>query len=105
VKIRDIAGSLRIEPGRRSLFAAALIGEVFSLYSRLTEAAYIMREYRERSLMEDREITVFRGGESTEAVSRGVADDGTLLVEYTDGTMENLRSGEVSIGIGGRGSP
>jgi BirA family biotin operon repressor/biotin-[acetyl-CoA-carboxylase] ligase len=125
--VRDAVGSLRIEPGKRGLFTAALIHEVFALYERFAEArsdgggtlrhgdgdtlrrgdalrggaaqAYIMREYRARSMMKDRKITVIKSGGNREAVSRGVADDGGLLVEYADGTTEALRSGEVSIAL------
>jgi BirA family biotin operon repressor/biotin-[acetyl-CoA-carboxylase] ligase len=98
-EIRDIAGSLHIAPGKRGLFAAALISEVFSLYGTLANggADYIMREYRARSLMNGRNITVIKGDEKTDAVARGIADDGSLAVEYANGTRENLRSGEVSV--------
>jgi BirA family biotin operon repressor/biotin-[acetyl-CoA-carboxylase] ligase len=102
-EIRDVAGSLNLDTGKRGAFTAALITEVLSLCGSLakeaanTGADYIMQEYRARSLMTNRNIEVIRAGESTKAISRGVAPDGSLEVEYADGTRENLRSGEVSI--------
>jgi BirA family biotin operon repressor/biotin-[acetyl-CoA-carboxylase] ligase len=100
-EIRDIAGSLHIDPGKRGLFAATLISEVFSLYSTLADGntRYIIREYRAWSLMKGRNITVIKGDEERVAVACGIANDGSLKVEYADGTRENLRSGEVSIGL------
>jgi BirA family biotin operon repressor/biotin-[acetyl-CoA-carboxylase] ligase len=96
--IQGSAGSLHIAPERREHFTASLIGEVFSLYGRLTDET-IMREYRARSMMTDRHITVIRANGNREGISRGIADDGGLLVEYMDRTAETLRFGEVSISL------
>jgi BirA family biotin operon repressor/biotin-[acetyl-CoA-carboxylase] ligase len=100
-ELRGIAGSLKMPPGDRARFAAALIGEVFSRYEALraskSGAALIMEEYRARSMMVDRAVTVVKNAQSQAAVSRGIADDGSLIVEYPDSATEQLRFGEVSI--------
>jgi BirA family biotin operon repressor/biotin-[acetyl-CoA-carboxylase] ligase len=100
-ELRGIAGSLTLESGKRGVFAATLIGEVFSLYETLTasesDAALIIEEYRARSMMMGRAVTVIKNAEPHAAVSRGIADDGSLIVEYPGGAAERLRFGEVSI--------
>jgi BirA family biotin operon repressor/biotin-[acetyl-CoA-carboxylase] ligase len=96
-EIAEIAGSLKIKPGKRNSFVANLIEEVYTAYQALEEKNNIIEEYRERSLMKDTNIKIIQGLKTTDAISKEIADDGSLLVQYKDGTKELLHSGEVSI--------
>jgi BirA family biotin operon repressor/biotin-[acetyl-CoA-carboxylase] ligase len=95
-EIAEIAGSLKIKPGERNAFVAHLIEEVYAAYQALAEKNNIIGEYRERSLMKDLSIKIIQGSKTTDAVAKEIADDGSLLVEYKDGSRELLHSGEVS---------
>ena len=98
-ELRDIAGSVKIAPGKRNQFAATLSSEVFSIYYAMAEGKEIIPEYRARSMMEGREIIVVKGKNEEKATALSVSDNGGLSVEYPDGRREILRSGEVSIKI------
>ncbi len=54
-------------------------------------------EYKERSLVIGKEITVIRDGVYTKAKALDVLSDGALLVEYEDGKECSLCGGEISI--------
>lgn len=53
--------------------------------------------YRAHSLLDGRQVTVYRGSASFEARVIGVNDDFTLQIEHLDGKQEALFSGEVHI--------
>jgi BirA family biotin operon repressor/biotin-[acetyl-CoA-carboxylase] ligase len=96
-EIAEIAGSLKIKPGERNSFVAHLIEEVYAAYQALAGKNNIIDEYRKRSLMKDINIKIIQGSKTTDAVSKEIADDGSLLVEYKGGAKELLHSGEVSV--------
>lgn len=54
-------------------------------------------EYRTRSLLDGRRVTVHTGTETFEALVIGINDDFTLRVRLDDGTTRDLASGEVHI--------
>ncbi|MDR0817015.1 MAG: biotin--[acetyl-CoA-carboxylase] ligase [Clostridiales Family XIII bacterium] len=94
--IREIAGSLRLDPGDRNRFAAALVRHVRAAYAKLSEGISPIAAYRSRSLVTGHEITVL-GANARKATAREILDNGSLLVEYADGSTEVLVSGEVSV--------
>jgi BirA family biotin operon repressor/biotin-[acetyl-CoA-carboxylase] ligase len=98
-ELRDIAGSLQLDPGERNRFTAALVRRVQAGYERLQAGISPIEDYRSRSLAIGRKITVSgaKSGESKEATAKDILEDGSLLIEYKDGSKEALRSGEVSI--------
>jgi BirA family biotin operon repressor/biotin-[acetyl-CoA-carboxylase] ligase len=100
-ELRQTAGSLMLDPGERNRFAAALVSHVTAGYEKLREGVSPIEEYRSRSLVIGREITVLaaKSGTGRTATAREILDDGGLLVEYEDGSTQVLRTGEVSIRI------
>lgn len=56
-----------------------------------------MQEYAEHCCTVGREVRLLRGDEVTEAFATGVAENGALLVRYSDGTTAAVRSGEASV--------
>ena len=56
-----------------------------------------MEEYRRRSIIIGKEITVISGSESYPARAVDIDDRGGLVVEKKDGSKVTLQSGEITI--------
>lgn len=100
-EIKHRAGVILQEttPNSRNKLAAEIINQCYEIYSH-EKLSDVIKEYQSFSLMKDREVEVIKPtGERHSAMSRGVNDDLSLSVEYSDGTTENLQSGEVSIAL------
>ena len=79
----------------REDLAAALLNEWERLYT-TSDSAEWMEEYRRRSLVIGRTVTVVQGDATYLATAVAVTDEGHLLVSTPDGERE-LFSGEVSV--------
>jgi len=53
--------------------------------------------YRARSLLTGKEIRFFHNGITANATAIGIDDSGGLIVRLTDGTLQVLRSGEITV--------
>jgi len=96
--IRDIAVSLGLSPTARSQLAAALIETLFTMNCYIfTQKAEIMEQFRSRCVTVKQEISILRGEEVRHGKAIGVDDEGALLVQYPDGSIGIVSSGEVSI--------
>lgn len=99
--IADVAGSV-FPAGYKTDRRAELAAEILSLFRgfclALPERPFI-EEYRRRSSVVGREITVYPhvGGPGAEATALGITDDFELLVRFSDGREAALSSGEVSV--------
>lgn len=100
-ELRDTACSLLTETGRETeilLLARRLTEELDGLYAAwLNGEKAWLEEYRRLCLSPGREILVIRGEERRPAWALSLGEDGALLVRYRDGSLEALRSGEVSV--------
>ena len=103
-ELSDIATSLHIETGRsfsRAALAAAMVEEMDRLRQAWPDGKEeFLEAYRDMNITTGRKISVITLGvdkEPAEATALAINDDFSLLVEYTDGSRENLSSGEVSI--------
>lgn len=96
--IRKTAGSLLPERNSvsRNRLAAAILDELFKLIDRL-DSKDLMDEYRARSFIPGKWITVYRGNEIYEAKALDIDSEGGLIIEKADGSKHTLRSGEVTI--------
>ncbi|MGE0073848.1 MAG: biotin--[acetyl-CoA-carboxylase] ligase [Sphaerochaetaceae bacterium] len=56
-----------------------------------------MEEYRRRSVVVGQRVRVVQGAVAYEAEAIGIADDGALVVRLADGSVQSLRSGEISL--------
>ena len=74
---------------------AAVWEEFADLYRNLSTAVY-MEEYKERSILMGREVTVLAAEGEYRAVVTDIDKDGHLMIER-DGRVESLSSGEVSV--------
>jgi len=97
-ELRDIAAGVLQAPmaDARNRLVAGFVNEFFPLYRQLEQRSFL-EEYRARSLVIGREVTVVRADVRREALACGIDDDCRLLVRYPDGTCEALGSGEISI--------
>lgn len=96
-ELREIATTLEDETGKRvdrELFASSVISEFFSLLD--TDFSAVCEEYRRRSFLIGKEVTVVGSTESYRALVTGIDEDCSLLVER-DGKAAKLSTGEVSI--------
>lgn len=75
--------------------AKSIIDEFVSLYQRINDNPHL-EEYRERSFLIGREVTIL-GDETPKVRVLGVEDDLSLRVGYEDGREECLSAGEVSL--------
>ena len=81
----------------RSSLAAGILNRLMTLLD-LDDRKACLDEYRRRSILQNREITVHRAdGTTSPATALDVDDDYRLIVRYENGKEEHLDSGEVSI--------
>lgn len=92
------AGSVLQEQSEdlRSFLVAEVINQFLPLYECIENRAYL-EEYRSRSLLTGKPITVIKSAQMLPAIALSIEDDLSLLVRYEDGTTEALSSGDVSI--------
>lgn len=96
-ELAHIAGAAFSEnaPSREQVIAA-VIDAFFAEYAHLEDGAFI-DEYRARSMLGGRAVTVITPTSSREATALGVDERCRLLVRYADGSEETLSSGDVSL--------
>jgi BirA family biotin operon repressor/biotin-[acetyl-CoA-carboxylase] ligase len=99
-EINKVAGSLFCEKPTGSPITSILVAEVLNNMAKcmntLTDQAFL-DEYRRRSFLIGKDIIVLRGKEILNAKAIDIDTRARLVVEYEDGTVEALNSGEVSV--------
>ena len=63
---------------------------------RVSEKTFLP-SYRSRSILRDKAVNVIRGGTVRPAVAREIDEECRLRVDYIDGALEWISSGEVSV--------
>ena len=96
--IKNKAGSLlsHCSDDIRGKIIGEILNEFFTLYNTLEDRAYF-EEYRSRSLLDGKEIEVIRNDSLLPAKALYIDDELRLVVQYTNGTIEHLYTGDVSI--------
>ena len=99
-EIRERAGAIstEIKQGTRAALAGAIIKEFVELYDKDSFGAFC-DEYRARSFVVGKTITVIDGKGEQEALALGIDDDLSLHVQFEDGSEAHLHSGEVSLRV------
>lgn len=99
-QIADIAGSALESPApdAKNRAVAEYLNRFLPLYRSLGSAE-TAAEYRRRSFVPGREITVLSEAGETPARALDVDDRCRLVVEYADGRREALSTGEISIRV------
>ena len=99
-ELRAYAGSLRLDEEETAGLFGALVDFVFRFTAAEgKEAASLMDEYRKRSVVTGKKITIIQGESKRPATALDISDDGALVVAYEDGSVGELRTGEISIFI------
>lgn len=100
-EIRDIAGSLAMVSGQeihRAKVAAAMMEALWRMDgSLLCEKASLLDRYRRDCVTIGQDISLLRGDEVRHGKALAVDDDCALVVAFSDGTVEAVNSGEVSV--------
>ncbi len=101
-EIRGMAGSLSMVTGKnidRSNVAAAMLEALWQMDSRLlTHKTEILSQYRRDCITVGQEISLLRVGEEVRhGRAMDVDDEGALIVKFSDGHLETVSSGEVSV--------
>ena len=100
-ELKKIAGSAFSSepavPDLRCRLAAAVIDRLM-VYYRDPEAGNCFKEYRKRSFLLGKPISIIRAGqEPIPATAVGLDRDYALIVRLKDGSMQKINSGEVSV--------
>ena len=104
-EISEIATSISMENGGkkfvRSGLAAEIIKSMDKLASNWPQDPYYLERYRELNITTGSRITAFpqmtENGQGRTGKAIAINEDFSLKVEFDDGSVENLRSGEVSV--------
>ncbi len=101
-EIQQIACALRQHCAgtpRRAVLAAAILDHTEANLTLLlqNDAATLLAAYRKRLCMLETKIQVLGDNAPYEAIAKDIDASGHLLVERSDGTLQTLSSGEISI--------
>ena len=99
--IRDMAGSLAMVSGReisRSVVVAATLDALHSMDRvLLSEKDNILACYRRDCITLQQDVVLVRGDKKRYGYALDIDDDGALIVRFSDGSLEAINSGEISI--------
>ena len=100
-EIRSIAGSLAMVTGQQistAAVAAAMMTALHAMSCTLLSGKFAMlRQYRKDCMTLGQDISILRGEEVRHGHALDLDDEGALIVRLTDGTVETVNSGEVSV--------
>lgn len=101
--IKEIATSLKIEKNNkidRRILLANILNNFENLYEELKNNGNINSSIdicRKDSSLIGKKVKVINGGKEKIGLALNINDEGQLLIEYEDGKIENIISGEISI--------
>lgn len=98
--LRPIAISLKTATGTnpdQPRLAAAMIKSLFRLDQQLPQKEQLLSAYRQDCVTIGREVLVVRDDSKIPGVAIDIDDDGALLIRLSDGTVQTVQSGEVSV--------
>lgn len=97
-EISDRAGAVAGDVSAINELAGKAINNILREYREFDKGS-LLRRYRERCITVGHEVTVVSGSAETPAYCLRVNDDFGLDVEYKDGTVASIFTGEVSVRI------
>ena len=104
-ELSEIATSISIENGGTKFIRAKLASEMIKSMDKLASnwpsGPYYLERYRELNITTGSRITAFpqmtENGQGRTGEAIAINEDFSLKVKFDDGSVENLRSGEVSV--------
>lgn len=98
--IKDIAASLTMVSGKPVSpvsLAAEMLCSLYQMDQQLSQPDLILNEYRCNCITLGKEISLVRGQDILHGKALDIDEEGALLVEFPDGTIRKVNSGEVSV--------
>lgn len=97
-EIKNIAGAVftQRKEDLRNRFIAGFINYFFGFYRELSSKKH-MKEYKEKSFVLGKEITVIQGEKTEKAKALDIDENCNLITEFSDGAIKKLYTGEISI--------
>ncbi len=89
-----MAGSINLECDKTKLAEEIALGLISDI-----PPQEIISEYRERLFVLGKEITYSKNGKAFSAIAFDINENCNLIVKHTDGSLDTLSSGEISIKI------
>lgn len=100
-QLRDIAASIDAAAGvhaDRALLAAEIIKKLYSLRENIPDSfKKYLEPYRKACISLQKNAVLVRGGKNEPVYVEDIDDDFALVVRHSDGSLETVYSGEVSI--------
>ncbi|MBQ3100800.1 MAG: biotin--[Clostridia bacterium] len=97
-EIADIATSLsdHVQINDLSKFIARLYDNI-AMFAPAFDIKSVINEYRDKSCVINKEISVFKNGTILNAKALEITDSASLVIEYPDRTTETLFYGDISV--------
>lgn len=95
-ELKDIACSFSCDTVCRAALAGMLAEKLLENTADL-DKEWIMEMYRDRSAVLGKQVSYTRDGISYAGIAKEINDDGNLIIEKPDGTIDVLMSGEISV--------
>lgn len=100
-ELRDRATSLTMETGNpidRSLVATAMMDALYRMdLGLLTQKEAMLRRYKQDCVTLGKEISLVQGEQVSHGLALDIGGNGDLIVRFSDGHVEAVSSGEVSV--------
>lgn len=102
-EINSIATSLKLETGRevdRKLLVASILNNFENLYNKFiieNNFNQVIDICRNKSVLLGKDVRLINGENIRKAKAIDIDDDGELIVEYEDGVLGKVLSGEISV--------
>ena len=80
----------------RNALCAEILNRLEAYTEDLRDRSFL-EDYRRRELLTGNDITAVIGGQPTAGKALGIDDNGNLIVEFPDGTVKHLGSGEANL--------
>lgn len=97
-ELQETAGTVFTCKPAQDLRARIIAGICDRFLDALTIAeTELLAQYRQRSLLDGREVWIMRGGRQLRALALGISDDFSLRIRRCDGAEEAVQAGEVHI--------
>ena len=99
-EIQDMAGSLAMVTGKeinRADVAAAMMEALWKMDASLLDVAPMLDAYRRDCVTLHQDVVLVRGEEKRYGHALSVDEQGALVVRFSDGSIEAVNSGEISV--------
>ncbi|MCY6372137.1 biotin--[acetyl-CoA-carboxylase] ligase [Clostridium ganghwense] len=102
-EIKEVASSLKIQNGeyiKRKELVSRVLNNFEKLYEEFIREENISKSIkvcRERSILLGKEVRIIDRGKTTKAKALELSEDGKLVVQYEDGKIKEIISGEISV--------